>query len=119
MSGIRQWWESDRAATQRYYNNVLHLGGDAPYFAEPWICENIVQSNLNSPAMLCILPLQDWMSIDGRVRRDNPYKEQINEPAVNPHYWRYRMHITLEDLIADNTFTSEVKQLVSSSGRAD
>ncbi len=117
MSGIRQWWESDRAATQRFYNNILHEGGEAPFFAEPWVCEKIVESHLNSPAMLCILPLQDWLSIDGTVRRENPYKEQINEPAKNPHYWRYRMHLTLEDLLGEELYNRRVENLVTTSGR--
>lgn len=117
MSGIRQWWESDRAATQRFYNNILHEGGATPFFAEPWVCEKIVESHLNSPAMLCILPLQDWLSIDGTVRRENPYKEQINEPAKNPHYWRYRMHLTLEDLLGEELYNRRVENLVTTSGR--
>ncbi len=117
MSGIRQWWEADRDATQRFYNNILYEGGEAPFFAEPWVCEKIVESHLNSPAMLCILPLQDWLSIDGTVRRENPYKEQINEPAKNPHYWRYRMHLTLEDLLGEELYNRRVENLVTSSGR--
>ena len=117
MSGIRQWWESDRAATQRLYNNILHESGAAPFFAEPWVCEKIVESHLNSPAMLCILPLQDWLSIDGTVRRENPYKEQINEPAKNPHYWRYRMHLTLETLLGEELYNRRVENLVTTSGR--
>lgn len=117
MSGIRQWWEADRAATQRLYNNILHESGAAPFFAEPWVCEKIVESHLNSPAMLCILPLQDWLSIDGTVRRENPYKEQINEPAKNPHYWRYRMHLTLENLLGEELYNRRVENLVTTSGR--
>lgn len=117
MSGIRQWWEADRAVTQRFYNNMLHERGEAPFFAEPWICEKIVNQHLQSPAMLCILPLQDWLSIDARIRRENPYKEQINEPAVNPHYWRYRMHLTLEDLNDETQYNQRVRQMVKSSGR--
>ena len=117
MGGIRAWWEADPVKTQRFYNNILHESGQAPYFAEPWICEKIVDSNLHSPAMLCILPLQDWMSIDGKLRRENPYDEQINDPAVNPHYWRYRMHITLEDLLGETLFNRRITSLISGSGR--
>lgn len=119
MSGIRQWWEANRETTQRYYNNMLHEGGSAPIFAEPWICEKIVDQHLKSPAMLCILPLQDWLSIDGKLRRENPYKEQINEPAHNPHYWRYRMHLTLEDLNGEQLYNKRVANLIESSGRKD
>jgi 4-alpha-glucanotransferase len=117
MSGIRQWWESDPATTQRFYNNLMHEGGQAPFFAEPWVCEKIVDSHLNSPAMLCILPLQDWLSIDGQLRRENPYKEQINQPAICPYYWRYRMHLTLESLNEENLYNRRLADLIASSGR--
>lgn len=67
--------------------------------------------------MLCILPLQDWMSIDGRLRRADPRKEQINVPANSRHYWRYRMHLTLEDLLGEELFNKRVASIVVSSGR--
>lgn len=117
MGGIRQWWEENRDKTQRYYNSMLHEGGAAPAFAEPWICEKIIDIHLKSPAMLCILPLQDWLSIDGKLRRENPYKEQINVPANSRHYWRYRMHITLEDLLAEPLFNKRVASLIDAAGR--
>ena len=74
MSGIRAWWEEDREKTQHFYNNMLHETGLAPYYAEPWICEKIVSLHLNSPAMLTILPLQDWLSINGDLRSGNPFE---------------------------------------------
>ena len=117
MGGIRQWWEESRETTQRFYNNILHEQGAAPAFAEPWICEKIIDMNLRAPSMLCILPLQDWLSIDGKLRRDNPYKEQINEPSESRHYWRYRMHLTLEDLLSENVYANHVKALIEESGR--
>lgn len=117
MGGIRQWWEEDRAQTQKFYNQMLHESGEAPFFAEPWICEKIVDQHLKSPAMLCILPLQDWLSIDGKLRRENPYHEQINIPAENPHYWNYRMHLTIEDLMIEKLFNKRVAELIGESGR--
>ena len=117
MGGIRQWWEEDREATQRYFNQILHEGGEAPYFAEPWVCEKILDQHLKSPSMLCILPLQDWMSMDGNVRRQDPREEQINVPANSRHYWRYRMHLTIEDLKNALDFNTKVRNLISWSGR--
>lgn len=115
MSGIREWWEEDPEATQQYYNEMLHCEGKAPHFAEPWICEKIVKAHLESPAMLCILPLQDWLSIDGVIRRNNPREERINIPARSRHYWCYRMHITLEELLENSDFNRRVHSLVKSS----
>lgn len=117
MSGVRGWWEENPAATQRYYNNELHLDGTAPQVASPEICRLMLDDCLKSPSILCILPLQDWMSMDGNIRRANPQEEQINIPANSRHYWRYRMHLTLEDLLANKSFTNLVKECIKSSGR--
>lgn len=117
MGGIRQWWEEDREKTQHFFNNILHEGGEAPYYAEPWICDKIISLHLNSPAMLAIIPLQDLLSIDGTIRRENPLEEQINVPANPRHYWRYRMHLTMEDLIANDNFNTYLRDKIHSSGR--
>ncbi len=117
MGGIRQWWEENPAATQRYYNHMLGCIGAAPQFAEPWICERILAMHLASPSMLCILPLQDWLSIDGALRRQDPREEQINVPANSRHYWRYRMHLTIEQLRADTKLSDRLRSMISGSGR--
>ncbi len=117
MGGIRAWWESDRAVTQRFYNNALHEGGLAPYFAEPWVCEKILDLQLKSPSMFCIIPLADWLSADGDLRRENPADEQINEPANPKHYWRYRMHLTVEALLKQTNFNQKLHNAIKSSQR--
>ena len=117
MGGIRQWWEENREMTQKFYNNVLHEGGIAPYYAEPWVCDRIIDLHLYSPSMLCILPLQDWLSIDGHIRRKDPREEQINVPANPRHYWRYRMHLTLEELQDKDKFNSYLREKIKHSGR--
>ena len=117
MSGIRGWWEENPARTQRYYNEVLGEPGEAPATCEPWICERIVALNLSAPSMLAILPLQDWLSIDGRLRRANPREEQINIPASPHHYWRYRMHLPIEQLLAEGEFNTRLRELIARSGR--
>ena len=117
MGGIRQWWEEDHDKAQRYYNQVLHEGGAAPYFAEPWICDKIVDLQLKSPSMLAILPLQDWLSISGDLRRQNPQEEQINVPANPRHYWRYRMHLTIEELLSKDAYNACLHDKIVNSGR--
>ncbi len=117
MGGIRAWWESDPAQSQRFFNNVLHEFGQAPYFAEPWICDKILWLQLASPSMLCIIPLQDWLSADGELRRENPQEEQINVPANPTHYWRYRMHLTVEQLQKEHNFNAALRDKIRQSGR--
>jgi len=117
MGGIRAWWEEDHSLTQRYYNNVLEETGDAPFYAEPWICDKIIQLQLDSPSMLCILPLQDWLSMDTDLRRDNPAEEQINVPSNPRNYWRYRMHITVDHLLEAESFNTLIKSKIQNSHR--
>ena len=117
-SPLRAWWEEDRALTQRYFNQVLGCEGDAPYFCEPWVADLIVAQHMKSPAMLSILPLQDWLATDGEVRYNgNPADERINIPAIPRHYWRYRMHCTLESLIGNDKLNSHLRMLVEASAR--
>ena len=117
MGGIRAWWESDPAQSQRFFNNVLHEFGQAPYYAEPWICDKILWLQLASPSMLCIIPLQDWLSADGELRRQNPHEEQINEPSNPTHYWRYRMHLTVGQLRKEHNFNAALRDKIHHSGR--
>ena len=118
MSPIRAWWEEDRALSQRFYYEALGCGGAAPYFCEPWVCRRIVEQHLWSPAMLVILPLQDWLSISPELRyKGNPADERINVPAIPRYHWDYRMHLSLEELLAAKDFNTDVATLVKSSGR--
>ena len=117
-SPLRAWWEEDRALTQRYYNEVLGCEGDAPYFCEPWVADLIVAQHMKSPAMLAILPLQDWLATDGEIRYGgNPADERINVPAIPRYYWRYRMHCTLESLTANDKLNKHIRMLVGAAGR--
>lgn len=117
MSTLRGWWEENKAATQRYFNQMLNEQGTAPDSCEPWICEKILMNHLYSPSMWAILPLQDWLSIDADLRRKDPEEERINVPANPHHYWRYRMHITIEELIRQKGITNEIKKMVINSNR--
>ncbi|MBO4635358.1 MAG: 4-alpha-glucanotransferase [Bacteroidales bacterium] len=117
-SPLRAWWEEDRAATQRFYNQILGCEGDVPYFCEPWVADLVVAQHMKSPAMLAILPLQDWLATDGDVRyQGNPTDERINIPAIPRHYWRYRMHCTIEELLSNDKLNSHLRALVDASGR--
>lgn len=117
MSTVRGWWEENRERTQRFYNHVLGQWGDAPYFCESWVNRAIVLQHLYSPAMWSIFQLQDIMGMSETLRRENPHEERINNPANSKHYWRYRMHINLEDLLKQEEFNEELKGYVIHSGR--
>ena len=116
MSTLRGWWEEDSEATQRFYNEVLHHEGDAPATATPEICEEILRQHLEGKSMLCIPSLQDWLSIDGKVRNPNA-DERINIPAIPKHYWRWRMHLTIEQLMQQEKLNDKIRSLIKESGR--
>ena len=51
----------------RHFSIICSISpGEAPFYAEPWVCSMIVDSHLHSPSMLCILPLQDYLRLTGR-----------------------------------------------------
>ena len=68
--------------------------------------------------MWAIFQLQDFMGIDESIRRTDPNEERINIPANPKHYWRYRMHLSLEQLLKEEQFNQAWFQLIQSSGRA-
>ncbi|MEI6947661.1 4-alpha-glucanotransferase [Paraflavisolibacter sp. H34] len=117
MSTVRGWWEEDRPGTQKFYNEIMGREGVAPFFCEPEVNRDIVLQHLHSPAMWSIFQLQDLLGISGRLRRENPHDERINEPSDPAHYWRYRMHLTLEDLLQQTEFNDELKTYITNSGR--
>ena len=112
MSPIRQWWGENRELTQRYYNDVMGCAGEAPDECGVELCSKIIEMHLNSSAMWVILPWQDWMSIDQQLRHPNATAERINIPANPEHYWRYRMHISLDDLLKETAFNRKLAALM-------
>jgi len=117
MSTIRGWWEEDREKTQLFHNLELGNPGDAPYFAEPWICRQIITQHLYSPAMWTTFPIQDLIAIDGSFRWDKTQLEQINYPSNVRHKWRFRMKQSIEDLKQAEEFNRSLKELITASGR--
>lgn len=118
MSTIRGWWEEDHSVSQRFYNQQLGYTGNAPYFAEWWICKDILKMHLYSPAMWSIFQWQDLMSVFPKLRRKKPDDERINVPSNTKYSWRYRMHITLEELLENKEISSTIKDYVNQSGRS-
>ena len=117
MATLRQWWDEDEERTQDYFNTMLYRGGAAPHPLPGWLAKDIVSRHLTSPSMLCLLSLQDWLAIDEKLRLPDQNAERINIPANPRHYWRYRMHLTMEQLMKEEDFNNEVSTLIIQSGR--
>jgi 4-alpha-glucanotransferase len=67
--------------------------------------------------MWSVFQLQDLLGMDETLRRENPNDERINIPANPQHYWRYRMQMTLEELMQATNFNESFAQSIQVSGR--
>ena len=117
MPTLRMWWDENISRTQEYYNTMLYREGPAPHPLPGWLARDIIARHLTSPSMLCILSVQDWLAIDEKLRLPDADAERINIPANPKHYWRYRMHISLEKLAASKDFMANLTELVAQGGR--
>ena len=117
MPTLRMWWDENIQRTQEYYNTMLYRQGSAPHPLPGWLASDIISRHLTSPSMLCILSIQDWLATNEALRLPDADAERINIPATPKHYWRYRMHLNIEDLAADKRFVQNITEMISQSGR--
>lgn len=117
MPTLRMWWDENVQRTQEYYNTMLYRQGPAPHPLPGWLASDIISRHLTSPSMLCVLSIQDWLATDEALRLPDADAERINIPANPKHYWRYRMHLNIEDLAADKRFVQNITEMISQSGR--
>ena len=116
-STLRQWWHEDRDLTQKYFHKQLGQYGTAPWNLEPQLAEIIMKQHLYNEAMLAIFPLQEFLATDHELTNPNMDEERINNPAVFPHYWRYRMHLNLEELKNKDGFNQKIAAWVCDANR--
>ena len=117
MSVLRGWWKENAELSAKFWKEVLGRDGKAPADLPADACEQILQAHLQSPSLLCMIGWQDMLSMDETLRAPDPEAERINVPANPRHYWRYRMHMTVEDLMQKTEFNAKLKQMIQSSGR--
>lgn len=117
MPTLRMWWDEDMERAQDFYSNVLGRRDAAPHPLPAWLARDIMLRNLQSASMLCILSFQDWLAISDNLRLPDAAAERINIPENPHHYWRYRMHLNIDDMLADQRFCDDIAEMVTQSGR--
>ena len=117
MSPLRLWWSESPERTQRYYVSMLQKLGRAPEQLPAHLAEEIIGRHLYCPSMLCLLSLQDWLAMDSELRGKNPRDERINVPSDPYNRWKYRMHITIEELLKADKYNNKVKTMIQRSKR--
>lgn len=116
-STLRQWWKEDAENRQFFYNHIMGIPGGAPHELSTDLLSIIINQHLYSPAMLSVIPLQEFLGMDENLRNPDEDIERINIPAIFPHYWRYRMHLNISDLIENEDFTNRLKESHVNAGR--
>jgi len=117
MSTLRGWWKEDKGEIEDYYHRVLRKDGEITEDCTPDINKQIIEHLLQSPSMLAIFPLQDWLSINGLMRGTNLSIERINIPSNPAHHWKYRMNLYVENLLQEKNFNDEIKELIQRNKR--
>jgi 4-alpha-glucanotransferase len=117
MPTLRGWWREDPHVTGEFAWQSLGLAFP-PHELSGELATRIIHQHLQSPAMWAIFPLQDLLAIDEDLRHPDPDEERINVPAIMPYYWRYRMHLALEELSAADDFNRRLHKLLQATGRA-
>ncbi|KAM7270713.1 hypothetical protein ACFE04_029927 [Oxalis oulophora] len=117
-STLRAWWEEDEERRQRFFKNVVGSDALPPSECVPEIAMFIIRQHIESPSMWAILPLQDLLALKADYTKRPANEETINDPTNPKHYWRYRVHVTLESILKDKELIKTVKDLVEGSGRS-
>jgi len=117
-STVRGWWEESKDTSQRFFNNILGLPGRAPEFCSEWVSQRIIMQHLEARSALAVFPIQDLLGLEPRYfASKDPKEEKINEPSNPNHYWRYRMHVSLDDLLRDHDFSNKLRGMIAYTGR--
>ena len=116
MPSMRLWWEEEPGRAQRYYATMLQKEGRAPRHLTPILAEEIIARHLYCPSMLCLLSIQDWLAMS-IMKLGEPYQERINAPFDSFNQWKYRMPVTLEQLLAEKTYNRKVQTMINRSRR--
>ena len=82
-------------------------------------CAAEIENILGKDSMFALVSIQDWMSLDSKLRSRFPYSERINDPKSKDQVWKYRMHITAESLLGADSLNALISKLISNSGRAE
>ena len=117
MSTIRGWFEENYETAKAFYHNHLNHRDVTPTTCTTQIVTEVVTEHLNAPSILAIFPIQDLLGMNEKLRREDVKAEQINVPANPKHYWKYRLHLDLDELNNAKEFIHTLREMVLSSKR--
>lgn len=100
---LRAWWEHNRSAACAFWRENLGRAGDSDWQVSRSLsefdCRAILRQNLHSRSIICCLMLQDIFGACDKYRYNGDTKDEIiNMPGASEWQWKYRIHISLEEL---------------------
>ena len=117
-SNLRAWWEEDESVRWEFWKDQMgNYASAPPAHLSGALATDIVKMHLYSPAMWAIFPLQDLLAMDESIRLPDCSQERINIPANPKHYWRFRFHLSVDQLMAADSFNNTLRSLITESGR--
>ena len=111
---FRFWYEEDSSRRARFMDNLDSPADDC---CTKDVMLTVMNQHLQSPSILAIFPIQDLLYLSDNIPVRPPEEETINVPSNPEHYWRYRMHVTLEDIMDDDRLIGCIRSMIASSGR--
>eukprot|EP00252_Welwitschia_mirabilis_P024591 TRINITY_DN7346_c0_g1_i1.p1 TRINITY_DN7346_c0_g1~~TRINITY_DN7346_c0_g1_i1.p1 ORF type:complete len:954 (-),score=162.82 TRINITY_DN7346_c0_g1_i1:275-3136(-) len=117
-STLRAWWEEDEGRRIRFFRDVLGYSDLPPAQCIPQVAHAIIQQHVDSPSMWAIFPLQDLLALKQVYSKRPANEETINDPTNPKHYWRFRLHVSLESLLSDIEFQDINKAMIVHGGRS-
>ncbi|XP_010251909.1 PREDICTED: 4-alpha-glucanotransferase DPE2 isoform X2 [Nelumbo nucifera] len=117
-STMRAWWEEDEERRYQFFRTVVGSSDVPPDQCVPDIAYFILQQHVEAPSMWAIFPFQDLLTLKEEYTTRPAREETINDPTNPKHYWRYRIHVTLEHLLEDKDIKLTIRNLVHGSGRS-
>ncbi|EOY08695.1 Disproportionating enzyme 2 isoform 1 [Theobroma cacao] len=117
-STLRAWWEEDEERRHRFFNSVMGSDELPPTQCVPDVAYFIIRQHVEAPSMWAIFPLQDLLALKEEYTTRPAAEETINDPTNPKHYWRYRVHVTMESLMKDEELKATIKDLIRGSGRS-
>ncbi len=116
METLRAWWQDDEQVRARFAWEMFGIAFPEEVLSGE-MARRILSQNFDSPAMWAVFPLQDLMAMDEKLRSQDIHGERINIPSITPYNWKWRMEISIEQLLSERDFQTQIRLLVSDSGR--
>ncbi|MDR2465476.1 MAG: 4-alpha-glucanotransferase [Streptococcaceae bacterium] len=116
-STLRMWWEEDPDFTKDYFHYIMKKGGEVPETATTDVMQEIIYRHMDCNAMLTVFTIQDLFGVHESTRVEDPRSEKINDTSKPFHYWRYRVHLTNEEMMEKKEWIERIKSMVQHSKR--